>query len=98
MRKFVMGVTYTVKPGLREEFIQKVVRSGLLEKIRREDGCLGYEYYCSMENAEVVFLMEQWDSEEQQKVHLKQPHMELLKTIKNCYVVDTHVEEYFSVK
>lgn len=30
-----------------------------------------------------------------QKVHLNQPHMELIKAMKNYYVVDTHVEEYF---
>ena len=50
MGKFVIGVTYTVKPGLREEFMQKV--------------------------------------------HLNQPHMELIKAMKNSYEVDTHVEEH----
>lgn len=40
-------VTYTALPGKAEEFLQAVREEGLLETIRKEDGCLGYDYYLS---------------------------------------------------
>ena len=39
-------VTYTALPGKAETFLQAVREAGLLETIRKEDGCLGYDTTC----------------------------------------------------
>lgn len=44
MKPLTLCVTYHAKPGMRDAFIQQVFASGVLEEIRREDGCISY--YC----------------------------------------------------
>ena len=41
----LIQVTYTMHPGQRDGFLQEVRSSGILDTIRREEGCLGYSYY-----------------------------------------------------
>lgn len=70
MEEFMLCVAYTVKSGYREDFIREVQQSGVLDVIRREDGCLTYEYYCSAAKEDQVLLIEKWATEKQQKIHL----------------------------
>lgn len=93
MQNLMLFVTYTTKPGMREAFTDEILKSGVLKKIRRESGCLGYEYYQPVGRADEILLLEKWETEEQQALHLKQPHMEILKSIKNKYVTDTHLDK-----
>lgn len=39
MRPVLLLVTYTAKPQGRERFLQQVTQNGILEAIRREEGC-----------------------------------------------------------
>lgn len=80
---------------MKDKFIQDIFSSGVLEKIYQEDGCLGYSYYYPVQDEDKVFLLEQWDTEEHQKIHLRQSHMEKLKSITNLYVIDIHFEKSF---
>ena len=92
MKAMTLCVTYTAKAGMREAFVQAVLASGVLEQIRREDGCVAYQYYLSSENGDQILLLEKWGTEEQQKAHLNQPHMETLRAIKERYIADTSLE------
>lgn len=96
MKTFTILVTYTAEPGMREAFIEEVTSSGILSQIRREDGLLCYNYYRSVENNDQILLVEKWDSEEHQKAHLRQPHMEKLKEIKERLVKHTHLEYVYT--
>lgn len=93
MKDFVLHVRYIVKPGMRDTFVKDVLDSGLLDEVRRENGCLEYHYYCSTEEEDLVFLLERWTSRHCQQVHLEQPHTATLMKIKNRYVQETRVEE-----
>ena len=95
MNQLLLCVTYTIKSGMRDEFIREVLSSGVVEKIHKEKGCLGYAYYRPVLEEDSVLLVEKWDNEASQRAHLKQPHMETLKSIKERYVVDTHLEKSF---
>lgn len=92
MKHLTLLVTYKTKQGMREAFLQAAMKSEILETIRKEDGCLRYEYYTSVENENQILLVEEWSSEEQQKIHLEQPHMAELKKLKDRFVTDTRVE------
>ena len=43
-------VTYTMLPGQRDAFLQMMRESGILDQIRREEGCLDYRYYLPEED------------------------------------------------
>ena len=79
-------VTYTAKPGCREQFVREVVKQGVLTAVHAEEGCLQYEYFFSAEREDVVLLKERWQSEAHLRAHLAQPHMATLGSIKKQYV------------
>lgn len=92
MESLTLIVTYTMKPGGAEGFLQAVEASGVLEQIRGEDGCRRYEYFLPAQGGDTVLLIETWDSARQQQVHLKQPHMKRLKEIKERFALETQAE------
>ena len=40
MTALIMLVTYKAKPGMRQTYVQQLRSSGILKKIREENGCL----------------------------------------------------------
>lgn len=86
-------VNYFAKSGRREEFLRRVVESGILTAIRGEDGCLRYDYYLSCQNEDEILLIEEWESAEHQRVHMEQAHMKRLMDIKNDCIAETRVQK-----
>ena len=86
-----LHVTYTAKSGCREQFVRRIVTEGILTEIRNEAGCLGYDYYFSAQDENVVLLIERWESEAHVRVHLTQPHMAQLRKIKEEYIETTRL-------
>ena len=84
--ELTLHVTYTAKPGCRESFVRQVVTQGILTAIRNEAGCLAYDYYFSAQDENVVLLVERWESEAHQHVHMQQPHMADLRKLKETYI------------
>lgn len=89
---FRLHVTYTAKRGQRESFIRAIEAEGLADKVRWEDGCLRYDYFCAAGDDVTVLLVEAWESEEKQQVHMTQPHMERLMALKEQYIQETKLE------
>ena len=79
-------VTYTAKPGCREQFVRDVVAQGILAAVQAEEGCRQYEYFFSVENENTVLLKERWESDAHLRAHLAQPHMSALGNIKKQYI------------
>ena len=50
-------VTYTMLPGQRDAFLQMMRESGILDQIRREEGCLDYRYYLPEEEDGTLLLV-----------------------------------------
>ena len=84
-------VQYFAKPGRREEFLRRIVESGILSAIRKEDGRLRYDYYLSCQNEDEILLIEEWASREQQRVHMEREHMKRLMDIKNDCIAETQL-------
>lgn len=91
---FGINVVYTTKPGKREELLAALAACGLPEAVRRETGCIQYDYYLSVEDPDRVLLLEKWSDRNAQKVHLTQPHMAQLAAIKKRCIAGTAVETY----
>ena len=84
-------VRYLAKPGCRETFLRQLTTQGVIDAIRREDGCLRYDYFLSVQNADEILLVEQWETEEQQQIHLRTPHLDQLRRLKSEYVADAQL-------
>lgn len=83
-------VTYTMLPGQRDAFLQMMRESGILDQIRREEGCLDYRYYLPEEDG-TLLLVERWTGPEAQKAHMATSHMARLGQVKAQYVAETSV-------
>ena len=84
-------VTYTMLPGQRDAFLQMMRESGVLDQIRREEGCLDYRYYLPEEEDGTLLLVERWTGPEAQKAHMATSHMARLGQVKAQYVAETSV-------
>ena len=84
-------VTYTMLPGQRDAFLQMMRESGILDQIRREEGCLDYRYYLPEEEDGTLLLVERWTGTEAQKAHMATSHMVRLGQVKAQYVAETSV-------
>lgn len=89
MDSFIIYVKYTCKPGCREAFLNELTAQGIVDAIRREDGCIRYDYYLSVQDDNTLLLIEQWASEAHQQTHMGQPHMAALRAAKEKYVEAT---------
>ena len=58
MEQLTLLVKYQTKPNKRKDFVKKVISSGVLEKIRQEDGYISYDYYYDAVNPDCVLLVE----------------------------------------
>ena len=61
------------------------------DTIRREEGCIRYDYYFSAQQEDKILLVEQWQTQAHQRIHLQQPHMARLRELKEQYVADTRL-------
>lgn len=86
-------VKYTAKPGCREKYVDQVISSGLLDAIRAENGCLRYDYYFSVQEENVILLVEQWESEKLQQEHMQHPNMTRLQALKAEYIANTILQK-----
>ena len=87
----LINVTYTMKPGMRDTFLKEVQAQGIQAAVRREDGCLQYDYYLPVEEDNTLLLVERWRDQAAQQAHLATPHMAALGKIKEHCVVRTQI-------
>lgn len=91
MNPVTLLVTYRLAPETAGQFLCAVERSGVLELIRQEEGCLQYDYFTPTFGRDQILLVERWTSAAHQQRHLAQPHMALLRQAKERYVQETQV-------
>ena len=90
---YTIYVKFTCLPEKREAFIEKVKETGVLDAIRREDGCIRYDYYLSEKDPNLLLLIEQWEPKDHQQIHIAQPHMDTLRSFKGDYITHTQLGE-----
>lgn len=91
---YTIYVVFECIKGKREEYIEKLHAEGIVEAVRKEDGCLRYDYYFSEKNPDEILLIEAWESKKHQEIHIDQPHMARLRELKSDYVVSTKLGEF----
>lgn len=89
-----LNVTYIMKPGMGEEFLRRLEEGKFRQAVLAEDGCLGYDYYRSVEDEDILLLVERWTDLQAQQAHLQQPHMALIRSAKDACVAETRLESY----
>ncbi len=91
---YTIYVIFKSFPGKREAFIEKIKDEGIVSAVRAEDGCIRYDYYYSEKDPDEIMLIEAWESQHHQQVHIEQPHMAQLRKIKEDYIESTTLGEF----
>ena len=63
---------HVVKEDLKGEFVS--ILQELVQKTRLENGCIGYSLYESLNDTNVVTMLEEWESKEALDAHMKTEH------------------------
>ena len=87
---------YTGQNGSARVFAQEMVRLGVAEAIRAEDGNLRYDYYFPMDDPETVLLIDQWRDQAAIDAHHASPMMAEIASLREKYDLHMKVERFVS--
>ena len=94
METFTIYVVYTANDGCREKFLEAITAEGIPEAVRAEDGCIRYDYFLPLDAKNDILLIEEWESEQKQQIHVAQPHMVRLRELKEPYIEATRLGKF----
>ncbi|MDR0490557.1 MAG: antibiotic biosynthesis monooxygenase [Oscillospiraceae bacterium] len=78
--------TYKIKPGMREEFLKKVIDQGIYAEFLKENGNLSYNYFFPYGNDDDVYFVEQWENMAAWDAHKAAPNTAKLQPLKDEYM------------
>lgn len=91
-----INIYYTGKDGSARQFADEMKSSGLVDKIRAEEGNERYEYFLPMEDPETVLLIDRWKDGAAIDAHHKSPMMEEIATLRKKYGLKMRVDKFES--
>ncbi len=89
-----INLYYTGQNGRAKSFAEEMVSSGVVERVRAEEGNERYEYFFSMDDPETVLLIDRWRDQAALDAHHKSPMMEEIARLREKYHLHLRVERY----
>lgn len=93
-----INIYYKGHEGSARRFVEEMKKSGVVEKIRNEEGNIRYEYFYSDEDPETVLLIDSWKDQESLDIHHASPMMEEIARLREKYDLSMKVERYLEDK
>lgn len=89
-----INIYYTGENGNARKFADEMISKGIVDRIRKEEGNLKYEYYFPMDDCETVLLIDKWTSNEALDMHHKSTMMKEIAKLREKYHLKMRVEKY----
>jgi len=89
-----VNIYYTGQNGSARQFANEMISSGLVDKVRSEEGNLRYEYFFPLDDEETVLLIDCWESQEALDFHHKTEMMKEIADLRKKYNLKMKVEKY----
>ena len=93
-----MGITvniyYTGQNGSARAFAREMLGSGLVDRIRAEEGNLRYAYFFPIEDPETLLLIDSWTDQAAIDQHHATPMMEEIARLREKHNLHMRVERY----
>ena len=89
-----VNIYYSGVNGSAEKFAEEMIKSGTVDKIRREKGNLRYEYFLPLEDPETVLLIDSWEDQQAIDAHHASPMMSVISELRQKYGLKMRVERY----
>lgn len=94
----IINIYYTGENGSARKFAEEMVSSGIVDKVRAEEGNEKYEYFFPMDNPETVMLIDRWKNQEALDIHHKSDIMKDIAELREKYKLHMRVEKFTEVK
>lgn len=91
-----MNVYYTGKGDSAILFVNEMISTSTVDKIRAEDGNLRYDYFVKIDEPQTVLLIDEWQSQEALDVHHASPMMGVIAKLRDKYDLHIRVERFLS--
>ena len=89
-----VNIYYTGESGNARKFAEEMTASGIVDRIRAEEGNERYEYFFPMDNKETVLLIDCWKNQEALDIHHKTEMMTEIAELRKKYKLRMRVERY----
>lgn len=90
----IVNIYYTGKDGNARRFAEEMVSSGIVDRVRMEEGNERYEYFFPMDDSETVMLVDKWKDHKALDMHHKSEMMQEIANLRNKYNLKMRVEKY----
>ena len=90
----IVNIYYTGENGNARKFAEEMVSTGVVDRVRSEEGNLRYEYFFPMDDNETVMLIDKWKDQEALDIHHKSPMMKEIADLRNKYNLKMRVERF----
>lgn len=91
-----INIYYHGKNGNALKFVQEMIASKTVEKIRNEQGNLRYEYFTPINDPETILLIDSWQDQEAIDRHHDSPMMATIAALREKYDLHMKIERYIS--
>ena len=92
----VMNLYYKGKNGSARAFAEEMVKSGIRNQIRKEEGNEKYDYFISTDDPKTVLLIDVWRDQEALDKHHASPMMKKISKLREKYDLHMKAERYLS--
>lgn len=90
----IINIYYTGKNGSARKFANEMISSGIVDRVRKEEGNLKYEYFFPVEDPETVLLIDKWTNKGSLDIHHKSIMMKEIAQLREKYQLKMRVEKY----
>ena len=92
-----INIYYTGKNGSARAFAEEMTSSGVVDRVRAEEGNERYEYFLPIDDPETVLLVDRWRDQAAIDAHHKSPMMEEIAILRKKYNLRMRVEKFEQV-
>ena len=92
-----INIYYTWTNGNARKFVEEMISSWLVDRIRAEEWNEKYEYFFPMEDKETVLLIDRWKDKEALDIHHKSEMMKEIAELRDKYQLHMKVEMFNEV-
>ncbi len=89
-----INIYYTGENDNARKFADEMISKGIVDRIRKEEGNLRYEYFFPLDDPNTVLLIDKWKDEKALDIHHKSEMMKEIADLREKYKLKMRVEKY----
>lgn len=86
-----INILYRGAPGAARAFAREMTESGVVGRIRAEEGNEAYDYFVPLDDPDALLLIDRWVSQEALDVHHGTPMMDEIVRLRDKYDLSMEV-------